>query len=108
MSKPVEIRDGKKKCSVCGECLDLERFTPSALGVGGRQSCCKPCYNERRRLQRHLGGPVPEGPLAARRSCLRCGRMFASAGPANRICPPCAEADGHWPKVYKRAIHATT
>ena len=28
-------------------------------------------------------------PLAAKRTCLRCGKQFPSTGPGNRICSHC-------------------
>lgn len=29
-----------------------------------------------------------------KRTCLKCGRSFASDGPGHRICPKCAHANG--------------
>ena len=34
---------------------------------------------------------------AKQRSCLKCGQMFDSAGPGNRICKRCAQINSHIP-----------
>ena len=33
------------------------------------------------------------------RQCLKCGNVFASQGPGNRLCPKCAAAQPYMPAV---------
>jgi hypothetical protein len=95
----VELRDGKKSCSHCGQWLDLDQFGPMAKGPFGRSSVCRTCKNAQQRgyarlhqRSRSARLAARAGPLAGRRSCLQCGRMFQSSGPGNRICWRHAEA----------------
>jgi hypothetical protein len=98
MMPRVEIVNGKKKCWGCDAWLELAEFHRSARGAGGRQPRCKRCRREQQGIYRHLALRDRENedapsPLAARRSCLQCGRMFESAGPGNRRCERCRNAN---------------
>lgn len=60
---------------------------------------CRLCYDKQRRKEtrpkyskqhKSLKREMRENKnTRARRECLRCGKMFMSAGPWNRICPNC-------------------
>lgn len=43
-----------------------------------------------------------------RRRCLRCGKLFMSEGPWNRICPRCAKTEVPFPSPKARVWPATT
>ena len=40
----------------------------------------------------------------ALRGCLRCGRRFASRGPGNRICTPCANKGASLSRAEENAV----
>lgn len=106
MSRPLDDRDGKRRCRDCGEWKALEDFCSSSKRPSGRGSYCKPCFNRRskasyaKRVQEEHGREVrrsrelPEG----HRFCVDCGTVKPVADfPRNRsdstgyatYCKPC-------------------
>ncbi len=38
------------------------------------------------------------------RTCLKCNKLFDSAGPANRICPACQRINARLPKLSEAQL----
>lgn len=66
-------------CSYCGQIQALIAFTRRKDAPLGIDRVCRACRKAGRQL-------------AKQKTCLKCGNPFRSAGPANRICPPCQKA----------------
>src|SRR5690606_32058986 len=45
--KIVDLQDGRRVCTSCGEAQDIEMFDFDKNASGGRRSHCKPCRSER-------------------------------------------------------------
>ena len=59
------------------------------------EDCESPAQKYKRICGLHLGShdPTPEHHVAADRTCLRCGIIFASAWAGERICTDCRERE---------------
>ena len=53
------MSEDKKKCRVCKELLELDKFGNSSSAKDGKQSRCKACALEYRRRRRREGNPPP-------------------------------------------------
>ncbi|MFG3644879.1 endonuclease VII domain-containing protein [Micromonospora sp. NPDC047762] len=111
MPRPLDDRDGHRRCRDCGEWLPLDQFCANSRRPDGRGSYCKPCFNMRskagyaKRLKEQQGRGVRQLPLvpAGHRRCPDCGatkplddfpRNRSGRGGYGRYCKPCHNAKG--------------
>ncbi|MFF5173553.1 endonuclease VII domain-containing protein [Micromonospora sp. NPDC000089] len=119
MPKPLDDRDGRRRCRDCDEWKPLDEFCMNSRRPDGRGSYCKTCFNLRskasyaKRLRTKHGREVRELPAVpnGHRRCPACGetkalddfpRNRSGRGGYGRYCKPCHNEKG---KESKLRLH---
>ena len=133
MPSTVKIIDGKKKCTRCGEWLDLDRFYRNGTYRNGEQryhAACKDCKNaaEKKHRKKRTNGnnspcytcehleyckqnlwtlnPLPCFPHDVHveyATCEGCGTMFEKKTKNQRYCAPKCNL-AHWKKKRREGV----